>query len=213
MADVSAEREPSLEGMLASLRRIISIHRTASTDDEGEASEANNAHPVEGSSPAENALPGEAGSEREAVVLKAGEAGAEWHARTDPEPETERTFGYGEPMTPQSPNGATNSELPTPFAKCNYTHEAPLYQAEHGNEHLLSMRPDDAVRRPLGALPHTLLVPNARTIEDIIAEILAPILQGWLDDNLPELVERAVQEEIQRVSRGRLPGRRRASEG
>ena len=33
--------------------------------------------------------------------------------------------------------------------------------------------------------------------------MLQPMLKSWLDDNLPGLVERMVQEEIERVSRGR----------
>jgi hypothetical protein len=38
------------------------------------------------------------------------------------------------------------------------------------------------------------------------------MLQAWLDDNLPQMVERLVREEIERVSRGRRqpqPPRRR----
>ena len=38
---------------------------------------------------------------------------------------------------------------------------------------------------------------------DGAAEMLRPMLKDWLDDNLPALVERQVQEEIARVSRGR----------
>jgi cell pole-organizing protein PopZ len=53
------------------------------------------------------------------------------------------------------------------------------------------------------ALAHTILAQNARTLEDLVAEMLKPMLKDWLDDNLPSLVERLVQEEIYRVSRGR----------
>ena len=44
---------------------------------------------------------------------------------------------------------------------------------------------------------------NARTLEDLVKEMLRPMLKGWLDDNLPGLVERIVRAEIERVSRGR----------
>jgi hypothetical protein len=47
------------------------------------------------------------------------------------------------------------------------------------------------------------LVQNARTLEDLVREMLAPLLKTWLDDNLPGLVERLVRAEIERVSRGR----------
>ncbi|MBB6179353.1 PopZ family protein [Pseudorhizobium flavum] len=41
-----------------------------------------------------------------------------------------------------------------------------------------------------------------RSIEDMAQEMLRPMLQEWLDDNLPTLVERLVREEIERVARG-----------
>ena len=48
-----------------------------------------------------------------------------------------------------------------------------------------------------------MLVQNARTLEDLVREMLRPMLKSWLDDNLPSLVERIVKAEIERVSRGR----------
>jgi cell pole-organizing protein PopZ len=47
------------------------------------------------------------------------------------------------------------------------------------------------------------LVQNARTLEDLVREMLRPMLKGWMDDNLPGMVERIVKAEIERVSRGR----------
>jgi len=47
------------------------------------------------------------------------------------------------------------------------------------------------------------LVQNARTLEDLVKEMLQPLLKTWLDDNLPGMVERLVRAEIERVSRGR----------
>jgi cell pole-organizing protein PopZ len=44
---------------------------------------------------------------------------------------------------------------------------------------------------------------NSRTFEDLVAEMMRPMLKAWLDDNLPGLVERVVRAEIERVSRGR----------
>ena len=48
-----------------------------------------------------------------------------------------------------------------------------------------------------------MLAQNSRTLEEVVAEMLQPMLKSWLDDNLPSLVERMVKEEIERVSRGR----------
>jgi cell pole-organizing protein PopZ len=41
-----------------------------------------------------------------------------------------------------------------------------------------------------------------RSHDEIAAELLRPMLQEWLDENLPTLVERLVREEIERVARG-----------
>jgi uncharacterized protein len=40
-----------------------------------------------------------------------------------------------------------------------------------------------------------------RTLEDLVRELLRPMLKDWLDAQLPKIVERLVQEEIQRMSR------------
>ncbi|MEP7455691.1 DUF2497 domain-containing protein [Phyllobacterium sp. SB3] len=41
-----------------------------------------------------------------------------------------------------------------------------------------------------------------RSFDEIAQEIMRPLLQDWLDNNLPNLVERLVREEIERVARG-----------
>jgi cell pole-organizing protein PopZ len=59
-----------------------------------------------------------------------------------------------------------------------------------------------AVESAFNSLAHTVLSNNARTLEDLVKEMLRPMLKSWLDDNLPGLVERIVKSEIERVSRG-----------
>ncbi len=44
---------------------------------------------------------------------------------------------------------------------------------------------------------------TARTIDDIVREMLRPMLKAWLDENLPPIVERLVRDEIERVTRAR----------
>jgi cell pole-organizing protein PopZ len=70
-------------------------------------------------------------------------------------------------------------------------------------DNLLSEDSDEVVHGAFSALAHTILAQNARTLEDLVSEMLQPMLKVWLDDNLPSLVERLVKEEIDRVSRGR----------
>jgi|SRR6185312_1711355 uncharacterized protein len=41
------------------------------------------------------------------------------------------------------------------------------------------------------------------TLDDVVRETLRPMLKSWLDENLSSVVERMVQEEIERVTRGR----------
>ena len=60
-----------------------------------------------------------------------------------------------------------------------------------------------AVDSAFNALAQTVLSNNARTLEDLVKEMLRPLLKTWLDDNLPNLVEKIVRAEIERVSRGR----------
>jgi cell pole-organizing protein PopZ len=68
---------------------------------------------------------------------------------------------------------------------------------------LISSSTTAAVDSAFNTLAHTVLVQNARTLEDLVREMLRPLLKTWLDDNLPGLVERLVRAEIERVSRGR----------
>jgi uncharacterized protein len=68
---------------------------------------------------------------------------------------------------------------------------------------MLSRTTVNAVESAFNTLANTVLSNNARTLEDLVKEMLRPMLKSWLDDNLPGLVERIVKAEIERVSRGR----------
>ncbi|MBN9006389.1 MAG: DUF2497 domain-containing protein [Rhizobiales bacterium] len=76
---------------------------------------------------------------------------------------------------------------------------APQIQAAQ----ILSHSTVSAVESAFNTLANTVLSNNARTLEDLVKEMLRPMLKSWLDDNLPGLVERIVKAEIERVSRGR----------
>lgn len=68
---------------------------------------------------------------------------------------------------------------------------------------LMSNSTGAAVDAAFASLAHTVLANNARTLDDLVKDMLRPMLKSWLDDNLPSLVERLVRAEIERVSRGR----------
>lgn len=69
-------------------------------------------------------------------------------------------------------------------------------------EPLISRNTDAAVSAAFSSLANTILTHNARTLEDLVGDMLRPMLKTWLDDNLPVIVERLVRAEIERVARG-----------
>ena len=81
--------------------------------------------------------------------------------------------------------------------------EPPPFESAAPQPQMLSRSTVSAVESAFNTLAHTVLSNNARTLEDLVKEMLRPMLKSWLDDNLPGLVERIVKAEIERVSRGR----------
>ena len=68
---------------------------------------------------------------------------------------------------------------------------------------LLSAATTAAVGAAFDTLARTAQVRGGRTVEELVSELLRPMLKTWLDENLPGMVERLVRAEIERVSRGR----------
>lgn len=82
---------------------------------------------------------------------------------------------------------------------------APAPVAERANvpaERLISADTDRATSAAFSSLANTILTRNARTLDDLMQEMMRPMIKNWLDDNLPTVVERLVRAEIERVSRG-----------
>jgi cell pole-organizing protein PopZ len=53
----------------------------------------------------------------------------------------------------------------------------------------------------LGKLMGSMLVSSSGTLDDVVRELLKPMLKEWLDANLPQLVEAEVAKEIDRIRR------------
>ena len=106
----------------------------------------------------------------------------------DPEPEPEPVKAAAPPPQPAPP--------PPPPPQ-------PAPAAPAAESRLLSRESDASVSQAFTLLANTVLSNNARTLEDLVQEMLRPMLKAWLDDNLPVVVERLVRAEIERVSRGR----------
>lgn len=61
-----------------------------------------------------------------------------------------------------------------------------------------------AAATAFGQLSQVIAMPaEGRTLEDVVRELLRPLLQQWLDDHLPAIVQETVQAEVERISRGR----------
>ena len=67
---------------------------------------------------------------------------------------------------------------------------------------LLSRQATAAIGSAFNTLTET-VKKHEPTLEDVVRETLRPMLKSWLDENLPRVVERMVQEEVERITRGR----------
>jgi hypothetical protein len=93
----------------------------------------------------------------------------------------------------------TVQEQEEPRAEERHVPQAQLGEAQQA---LLSEAAGEQVARSFGALVAAIDGTERRSLDEIAQEMLRPMLQDWLDDNLPTLVERLVREEIERVARG-----------
>jgi cell pole-organizing protein PopZ len=182
--------EPSMEEILASIRRIIADDDTTQlAQPEPEASRIVAAalnpaaqHPVELSAAA-----GDLFEQQSADVRERSEA---MNAPTS---------------QPAAPPAAPIPQFRTTDGGCDVGFaDVAGKSAVRGrpDEQLLSGETSAAVDAAFNTLAQTVLVSNARTLEDLVRDMLRPMLKIWLDENLPRLVERLVRAEIERVSRG-----------
>jgi uncharacterized protein len=191
MANPSAAHEPSMEEILASIRQIIS--------EDGGGSSAPKAEGAGNEAAAPPAVEPEAEHEPYETVVSRLESAPPPLAETRP---AYQEIARSQRVAPEPEPVAEDYEAaiqprPAPLAR------RPAPQPQEEESALLSREKGAAVSGAFGALAHTLLAQNSRTLEDVVAEMLQPMLKSWLDDNLPSLVERMVKEEIERVSRGR----------
>lgn len=71
-----------------------------------------------------------------------------------------------------------------------------------GGDRLMSAEADASVASAFDKLSRSLSGAGAGSMDETVREMLRPMLKQWLDDNLPTLVERLVRAEIERVARG-----------
>jgi cell pole-organizing protein PopZ len=44
--------------------------------------------------------------------------------------------------------------------------------------------------------------PVGNALEELVREMLRPLMKAWLDENLPAIVQARVDEEVERIARG-----------
>ena len=178
-------QEPTMEEILASIRRIISEDDAPAEEAAAEAAPEEPPAPVVEEPPVaevEVPAPVAAASEPEPV---ADDAEEELEL-------TEKVETHGDLDIYTAP-----AEAPEPVAA--QVPPAPLSAG------LVSDHAASAAASSFGALSAAILMPKGdRTLEDVVRELLRPMLQQWLDDNLPTIVQTAVEAEVERIARSRV---------
>jgi cell pole-organizing protein PopZ len=171
-----ASADPSMEDILASIRRILS------EDEAGPASPA----PGEDAESAKEARPAAAMPAAEPLEL------------TD-----DMLVSAPEPATP--PAAAAQPDPASPPAPETAPDPAPDMALE-SDRSLLAPAAAAAAAASVGTLLRAVAADRASpvtrggpSIEDVVREELRPLLKEWLDQHLPPLVERLVRAEIERV--------------
>jgi uncharacterized protein len=189
-----SSQEPTMEEILASIRRIIS-------EDEAPAeAAAAPPEPATDSEPAAEAPEPPARIDDQIAAIRAA-AGVAPEEDDDGDLElTQKVESLGdldfvEPEPDPEPSAA---EFPI--------HEPPTEAPPPApTEGLVSASVAAATAATFGRLSSGILMPaEGRTLEDVVREMLRPMLQQWLDDNLPGIVQQAVEAEVDRISRGRV---------
>jgi cell pole-organizing protein PopZ len=178
MAEQSAH-EPTMEEILASIRRIIS---------EDDAPEAAAAQAVAEPEPEDADDAFAMADEPEAEVEEAPE---------DDVLELTETYEAPESVSIGDIDAYTPSAAPEPAPA-----PKPAVTAPSATGGLFSERTESIAASSFGALTSNLLVPHSdRTLEDVAKELLRPLLQAWLDQHLPGIVEEQVRLEVERIAR------------
>lgn len=75
--------------------------------------------------------------------------------------------------------------------------------AENMSERLMVGRTEEATRSSISRLVQALAKPQfqAGSLEGVTRELLRPMLREWFDANLPQLVDRLVEEELRQFRR------------
>jgi cell pole-organizing protein PopZ len=192
-----SSQEPTMEEILASIRRIISEDEApaegapALPEPEPEAAAAAAPEPprIDDQIAAIRAAAGVAGEE--------GDDDGDLELTQKVETHGDLDFVEVEPAPEPEPEPAAAVMVHEPPVEA-----PPPALADDG---LVSASVAAAAAATFGRLSSGVLMPaEGRTLEDVVREMLRPMLQQWLDDNLPGIVQQAVEAEVERISRSRV---------
>ena len=209
MSDNSTEEEPSIEEILSSIRQIISDDVEDATTEEAVEEKAA-AEPDVAPEPEQDVVEPEPEPEPEPEAEEpVEEPEPEVEAEPEPAPEEEDVFELTEDyledddeILPEPEpvdldfDAAEDEPEPTPEP----VEEKPEIEAVPDTD-ILS---EKAASAALGGF--TKLADSVRlgqgdaTIHQIVQDLLKPMLAEWLDDNLPDIIERLVQQELDKLS-------------
>jgi uncharacterized protein len=220
------EHEPSMEEILSSIRRIIADEEAEEThpeDDELGAAEAEAlnedadalARAAEDEDPEDVLeLTRVVRDGGEVVEMKAGGAAASgFYAEPPPdseseaEPETDRDEIE---MAPLDEEPDRESQIPTWHESKQKESTAVQTKSGATGAELVSATVASATTGVFARLSEavhrtppeeSVADDSGRTIEQFVEDMVRPLLKEWLDENLPPIVERLVQREIQKIAR------------
>jgi hypothetical protein len=218
MSQAAKAQEPSMEEILASIRRII-----ADDDASKPAQPAALKPPPAAAVPARPAPPPPPAavnkqSDIDAMLAdldKPKPAPKVEPPKPAPPPPASDVLDLTEAMTTPSPGPAPTfrtidgdsdvvfAERTPDMPRAEEPRRTPAPPPPMRDPGLISHATAAAVDSAFNTLANTVLGQNARTLEDLVKEMLRPMLKSWLDDNLPGLVDRIVRAEIERVARGK----------
>lgn len=226
----SAERaayEPSMEEILASIRRIIADDQVPSPSRAAREFALDSA-PAASPNPAPQAEaePGDVDGWTD-VPAAVPPKSAPVAESAEPAPALRKTFDFMpgrefRPVPPRPPVPPRAAFRPEPVARIAADlrlRAEPLERREDARRvppgprpastpaiqeeaPLVSPATDAMVSQAFNTLIASRFLQSGDVMSEMVREMLKPMLKTWLDDNLPILVERLVRAEIERVARG-----------
>ena len=187
--------DPSMDDILASIRKIIS-------DDEARAQVAHQRPAGPSANPSAN-------SSGRPPVVAPGPRPAPSPARDDvllltDLVEDPRTTSDAQPVPLPRIDPVRAAEMPHPSVDPPPGEAlvgASVAGAASSAFSRLNQAVQDSVPPPAAQDPGPAIGNGGKTVEDLVKEMLRPILKDWLDKNLPPMVERYVEREISRLTR------------